>query len=107
MCDLNPRLVKTSNSMASLPHESRTFLPYLEFDEDVDHDSDTDVQGDERTLFKSLVTEVRPLSANNPFVERGETTVPLAQHHATDLCAGGRIIAKPLDDQEEFNLQQE
>ena len=91
--------------MASTPHKNRTLSSYLEFDEDVDYGSDTNVHGDEGTLFNPTLPDKRPLTAPNPFVERGETTVPVAQRHETG--AGERIITKPIDEQQELTLQRE
>ena len=89
--------------MASPPNKSRNLASYLDFDEDVDYGSDINVLGDERISSHSPVPEARPLTAPNPFVERGETTALVAQHHETD--AGERIINNPLDEQQEFILQ--
>ena len=60
--------------MASPPNESRTLSSYLDFDEDVDYGSDTSVPGDDGISSHSAVSEARPVTAPNPFVERGETT---------------------------------
>ena len=68
----------------------------------MDYGSDTGVHGDERTLSNPPVPELRPLSAPNPFAERGKTTAPIAQHHATN--AGEHIITNPLDEQQELIL---
>ena len=99
MCVLKPcGFAKTLNTMASPPHESPTLSPYLGLDEELDYGGDIDVLGDERTFSNPSVSEVRPLSAPNPFAERGETTAPMAQHLATD--AGEHIITNPLDEQQ-------
>ena len=79
--------------MASPPNESRTLASYLDFDEDVDYGSESNVPGDEGISSHSHVSEDRPLTALNPFVERGEATTLVAQHHATD--AGEDIIINP------------
>ena len=91
--------------MISPPHESQTLSSYVDFDEDVDYGSKTNAHGDEGTLSSLPVPEVRPLTATNPFVKRGETTAPVAQHHATDT--GERIITNLFDEQQELVLQQE
>ena len=90
--------------MTSQPHESHNLFSYLDLEEDLDYDSDSTVHVDEGTLFKLPVPEVRPLTASNPFVERGETTAPVAKHDATD--AGERIITNPLDEQQDLILHQ-
>ncbi|CAI5742841.1 unnamed protein product [Hyaloperonospora brassicae] len=66
--------------MALPPNESWTLSSYLDFDEDVDY-------------------------APNPFVERGDTTAPVAKHHTTD--AGENTITNPLDEQQELIRQSE
>ena len=103
--------------MASAPNESQTLSSYLDFDEDVDYGSDTSVPGDDGISSHSAVFEARPLTAPNPFVERGETTAPNpfvergettapgVQHHTTD--ADENIITNPLDEQHELILQRE
>ena len=91
--------------MASPPNESRTLASYLDFDEDVDYGSDTDVPGDEGIASYCPVSEVRPLTSPNPIVERAETTAPVAQHHAKDLDE--YIITKPLDEQHGLILHRE
>ena len=83
--------------MALPPNESRTLSSYLDFDEDVDYGSDTSVHGDDGISSHSAVPEARPLTASNPFVERGDITAPVAQHHTTD--ADENIITNPLDEQ--------
>ena len=88
--------------MASPPNESRTLSSYVDFDEDVDYVSDTNVPEDEGISSYSAVSEARPNTALNPFVERGETTALVAQHHTTD--AGEHIITNPLDEQQELIL---
>ena len=89
--------------MASSPNESQTLFSYLEFDDDADYGSDTNVHGDERTLSHSPVPEVRPLSALNPLVKRNDTTAPETQHHTTD-AGGNIIITNPIDEQQELIL---
>ena len=89
--------------MLSPPNESRTLISYLDFDEDVDYGSDTSVPGDDGISSHSAVSEARPLTAPNPFVERGETTAPGVQHHTTD--ADENIITNPLDEQHELIFQ--
>ena len=91
--------------MASPPNESRTLASYLNFNEDVDYCSDTTFPGDNRISSHSNVSEDRPLTAPNPFVERGETTTLVAQHHATG--AGEHIIINLLDEQQELIIQRE
>ena len=81
--------------MTSPPHESTNLSSYLGIYEEVDYGSNTNVHGDEGTLSDPPVPEFRPLTAPNSFVERGETTAPVAQHHAAD--AGERIITNSLD----------
>ena len=63
----------------------------------------TDVHGDEETLSNPAVPEVLPVTAPNPFIERGETKAPAAQHHAID--AGQKFIINPLDEQQDLILQ--
>ena len=82
-----------------------TLSSYLGLDEEVDYGSDTNVLGDEGTSSSSPVPKVQPLTALNPFAERGETTVPVAQHHATDT--GECIITNPLDEQQNLIFQRE
>ena len=91
--------------MASPPHESRTLSSYLDFDEDVDYGSDTSVPGDDGISSHSAVSKARPLTAPNPFAERGETTAPGAQHHTTD--SDENIITNPLDEHQRIILQRE
>ena len=91
--------------MASPPNESRTLSSYLDFDEDVNYGSDTRVPGDDGISSHSAVSEDRPLTAPNLFVERGETTAPGAQHHTTD--ADENMITNPLDEQQELILKRE
>ena len=91
--------------MESPPNESRTVSSYLDFDEDVDNVSDTSVPGDDGISSHSAVSEARPLTAPNPFVERGETTAPGARYHTTD--ADENIITNPLDEKQELILQRE
>ena len=91
--------------MASPPHESPTLSSYLGLDEELDCGSDTDVHGNKWTLSNLPVSEVRTLSATNPFVERGETTASMVQHHAAD--AGEHIVTNLLDEQQKLILQQE
>ena len=91
--------------MESPPNESRTLSSYLDFDEDVDYGSDTSVPGYDGISSHSAVSDARPQTAPNPFVERGETTAPGAQHHTTD--ADENIITNPLDEQQELILQRE
>ena len=91
--------------MALPLHESTTLYSYLSIDEEEDYRSYTNVHRDEGTLSSSPVPEVRPLTAPNPFVERGEITALVAQHHATD--AGERITTNPLGAQQELILQRE
>ena len=88
--------------MASPSNESRTLSSYLDFDEDVDYGSDNSVPGDDGISSHSAVSEARPLTAPNPFVERGETKAPGTQHHTTD--ADENIITNPLDEQQELIL---
>ena len=91
--------------MASPPHESRTLSSYLDFDEDVDYGSDTNVPGDDGISSHSAVSEARPLTAPNTFANRGGTTAPVAQHHTTG--ADENIITNPLDEQQELTRQRE
>ena len=88
--------------MASPPNESRTLSSYVDFDEDVDYGSDINVPGDDAISSHSAVSMARPLTSPNPFVERGETTEQVAQHHTT--YAGEHIITNPLDEQQELIL---
>ena len=103
MCALTSRFCKTRNIMASPPQESSTLSFYLGIDVEEDHGSDADVLGEERTMFNSPVQEATPHTASNPFAERGETTAPVAQHHAT--YSGENIITNPLDEQQVIIIQ--
>ena len=67
--------------------------------------SDINVHGDGGTLSNPPVPELQPLTAPNPFVERGETTAPVERLHAAD--AGEIIITNPLDEQKELILQRD
>ena len=67
------------------------------------YDSVSSVPGDDGISSHSAVSEARPLTAPNRFVERGETTAPGAQRHRT--YADENIITKPLDEQQELILQ--
>ena len=69
------------------------------------YDSVSSVPGDDGISSHSAVSEARPLTAPNPFVERGETTAPGSQHHTTD--ADENIITNPLDEQKELRFQRE
>ena len=70
--------------MTSLKYESTTLSSYLDLDEEVSYGSDTNVHGKKETVSNLPVPEVIPLSVPHPFVERGETNAPVAQHHGTD-----------------------
>ena len=48
---------KTRSTMSSPPHESTTLSAYLDLDEKVDYGSDTNVPGDEGTLYNPPVPE--------------------------------------------------
>ena len=91
--------------MASPPYESPTLSSFLGIDVEEDYGSDTDVRGEERTMYNSPVQEASPHTAPNPFAERSETTALETQHHATD--AGEHIITNPLDEQQELIIQRE
>ena len=105
MCAFLPHCWLNTKHHGITPNESRILSSYLDFDEDVDYGNDTKVPGDEGISSHSPVPEVRPLSAPKSFVERGETTAPVVQHHTTD--GGEHIITNPLDEQQELILQRE
>ena len=70
--------------MALPPNKFRTLSFYLDFDEEVDYASDTNVYGDEGTSSYSFVPGARPLSALKSFVKSGNNTAPGAQHYTID-----------------------
>ena len=93
--------------MASPSRETPSLSTYLGLDEELDYGSDTEVQEEDERTFSNLppVREVRSHPAPNPFVERGDTTAPLAPHQSFD--ADGNIITNPLDEQQQLVIQRD
>uniref|UniRef100_A0AAV1TDF6 Uncharacterized protein n=1 Tax=Peronospora matthiolae TaxID=2874970 RepID=A0AAV1TDF6_9STRA len=91
--------------MFSSSKETKPLCDYLGIEDAVDYGSDTSVQGDTGTVSDSPMPEAQPSNTLSPFSERGDASVPLAQH----LTPGSdeTTITNPLDEQQQMLVQRE